>query len=56
MFENKNYIHLQIATPYDQMYNNRPSSEDTNILFTIAFRIGSESPFIERLVLVKTFS
>ena len=26
------------------------------ITFTIAFRIGSECPFIERLVLVKTFS
>jgi len=26
------------------------------ITFTIVFRIGSECPFIERLVLVKTFS
>jgi len=26
------------------------------ITFTIAFRIDSECPFIERLVLVKTFS
>jgi len=26
------------------------------ITFTIAFRVGSECPFIERLVLVKTFS
>ena len=26
------------------------------ITFTIAFRIGSQCPFIERLVLVKTFS
>jgi len=26
------------------------------ITFTIAFKIGSECPFIERLVLVKTFS
>jgi len=29
---------------------------NVHIKFTIAFRIGSECPFIERLVLVKTFS
>ena len=34
------------------------SSGHTNVFitFTIAFRIGSECPFIERLVLVKTFT
>jgi len=33
-----------------------PFYVDRVLTFTIAFRIGSECPFIERLVLVETFS
>jgi len=44
-------IHISTQRPHKRLVN-----VSTNTTFTIAFIIGSECPFIERLVLVKTFS